>query len=45
MYKTYSKGKLQKDDELIDDLDVFRNYGFNIDDLLTMLNEEVEEAE
>lgn len=38
--------KLQKDDELNDELDVFRNYGFNIDDLLTMLNEEVvEEAE
>lgn len=37
--------KLQKDDELYDELDVFRNYGFNIDDLLTMLNEEVEEAE
>lgn len=37
--------KLQKDDELNDELDVFRDYGFNIDDLLTMLNEEVEEAE
>ena len=38
--------KLQKDDELNDELDIFRNYGFNIDDLLTMLNEEVvEEAE
>ena len=35
--------KLQKDDELNDELDVFRNYGFNIDDLLTMLNEEVVE--
>ena len=31
--------KFQKDDEL----DVFRNYGFNIDDLLTMLNEEATE--
>lgn len=38
--------KLQKDDELNDELDVFRNYGFNIDDLLTMLNEEaVEETD
>ncbi len=38
--------KLQKDDELNDELDMFRNYGFNIDDLLTMLNEEVvEESE
>ena len=35
--------KLQKDDELNDELDVFRNYGFNIDDLLTMLNEEATE--
>lgn len=35
--------KLQKDDELNDELDVFRNYGFNIDDLLTMLNEETVE--
>ena len=35
--------KFQKDDELNDELDVFRNYGFNIDDLLTMLNEEATE--
>ena len=35
--------KLQKDDELNDELDVFRDYGFNIDDLLTMLNEETVE--
>ena len=35
--------KFQKDDELNDELDVFRNYGFNIDDLLTMLNEDSSE--
>jgi hypothetical protein len=35
--------KFQKDDELNDELDVFRNYGFNIDDLLTMLNEDASE--
>ena len=32
--------KLQKDDEFNDDLDVFRDYGFNIDDLMSMLNED-----
>ena len=32
--------KLQKDETLEDELDIFRNYGFNIDDLLTMLNDE-----
>lgn len=35
--------KFQKDEELNDELDVFRNYGFNIDDLLTMLNEDASE--
>jgi len=37
--------KLQNDDTLEDELDIFRNYGFNIDDLLMMLNEDsVEES-
>lgn len=37
--------KLQKDDELTDDLDVFRNYGFNIDELLSMINEDIVEED
>lgn len=35
--------KLQKDENLDDELDMFRNYGFNIDDLLTMLDEDAVE--
>lgn len=31
--------KLQKDESLEDDLEKFRDYGFNIDDLLNDLNE------
>ncbi len=31
--------KLQNDDNLDDELEVLRDYGFNIDDLLSTLNE------
>jgi len=30
--------KLQKDETMEDELDIFRDYGFNIDDLMAMLN-------
>ena len=32
--------KFQKNDDLTDDLDVFRDYGFNIDELMSMINDE-----
>ena len=37
--------KLQKDDELSDDLDLLRNYGFNIDELLEKIAEDGNEEE
>lgn len=33
--------KLQNDENFNDEFDVFRNYGFNIDELLDMLKEEI----
>lgn len=32
--------KLEKEENIEDDLDVFRAYGFNVDDLLGMFEEE-----
>ena len=37
--------KLQNDDNLDDELEVLRDYGFNIDDLMSMINNDSVEEE
>lgn len=37
--------KLQKDETIEDELEIFRDYGFNIDDLMSMLNNDAIEEE
>lgn len=37
--------KLQKDETIEDELEIFRDYGFNIDDLMSMLNNDSVEEE
>lgn len=37
--------KLQKDETIDDELEIFRDYGFNIDDLMSMLNNDTVEEE
>lgn len=37
--------KLQKEEELEDQLDKLRDYGFNVDELVDMMNDEEENEE
>lgn len=37
--------KLQKDETIEDELEIFRDYGFNIDDLMSMINNDSVEEE
>lgn len=37
--------KLQKDETIEDELEIFRDYGFNIDDLMSILNNDAIEEE
>lgn len=37
--------KLQKEETIEDELEIFRDYGFNIDDLMSMINNDSDKDE